>query len=118
VPSGQETSSKPPAMSFWRRIGGGSLSFSLLFHSILLGIAVVWVLKSVPSEQPAPDFLPQSGGGGTSQKAQTEQMKRKAMMPSGASRVAAQGMESGFTLPEPEQSRLMDSVGVLGSGGL
>lgn len=40
------------------------------------------------------------------------------MMPSGASRVVAQGMESGFTLPEPEQSRLMDSVGVLGSGGL
>jgi len=106
--------------SFWRKLGGGSLSISIILHAILLAIGVVWVLQIIPAEQEKiVDFMPASGGGGSpDSQSQTTQKKRANMMRQNMPRVVAQDVVSSFTLPEPEAVSEMASMGEMGSGGL
>lgn len=50
---------------FWRKIGGGGLAFSLLFHAALIIIAIFWVVSVyvAPEEAPPTFFATGSGGG-------------------------------------------------------
>ena len=107
-------------LSFWRKLGGGSLSISIILHAILLAIGVVWVLQIIPAEQKKNvDFMPASGGGGSpDSQSQTQQKKRANMMRQNMPRVVAQDVASEFTLPEPEAMTEMASMGEIGSGGM
>lgn len=108
----------PKGQSYWRKIGGGSLSISIMVHAILLVIAIFWVLQIIPKEESLVDFLPPSGGGGkVGEKQKTLAQKRSAMMPVDTARVAAVGASSPLTLPEPDRS-FLSSVGALSTGGI
>lgn len=109
-----------PKLSFWRRLGGGSLSISIILHAILLAIGVVWVFQIIPAEpKKTVDFIPASGGGGNPEsQSQTQQKKRANMMRQNMPRVVAQDVASEFTLPEPEAMTEMASMGEIGSGGM
>lgn len=110
--------------SFWRKLGGGSLSISILVHAALLAVGIVWVLQVIPpAKPPEVDFMPKGGGGGQpGQKADVALKKRATMTPANAPRVAAKDVVSNFVLPEPDAASSMSSVGALGgssmSGGL
>ena len=106
--------------SFWRKLGGGSLSISIILHAILLGIGVVWVLQIIPAEpEKTVDFMPSSGGGGSpDSRDQTTQKKRANMMRQNMPRVVAQDVSSEFSLPEPEAMTEMASMGEIGAGGM
>lgn len=113
----QETAKIRP--SYWRMIGGGSLSISILIHAVLLAIAVSWIFKAMPDPPPVVDFLPESGGGGQrGAEADITQKKRAVMVPVELTRVSAKGAVSSFTLPDPEENNTLSSVGTLGSSGL
>ncbi|BCU78765.1 hypothetical protein [Luteolibacter sp. LG18] len=106
--------------SFWRKLGGGSLSISIIVHAILLAIGVVWIFQIIPAQRKEEvDFMPKSGGGGASAASQTTQKKRATMttMPN-APRLAAKGSSSTFTLPDVDAGASMASVGSLSSGAL
>lgn len=101
--------------SFWRILGGGSFSISLAIHAILLAVGVVWVLQVFPPEERKVDFLPKSGGGQASEVRVKRLVTLSSMNPP---RVAARDFASQVTLPEPDSSSPMSSMGALGSGAM
>lgn len=110
----------PAKVSLWRRIGGGSLSFSVLFHVVLLIVGVFWVLRIIPPEtEKVVDFMPNGGGGGESAAPATNMKKQQALMPSvKMPRVIAQGVTSSFTLPDPDEGSSLAAMASLSSSGL
>lgn len=51
---------------YWHKMGGGSLTFSLLIHAIfvIVAILIIWQQAIPKTNDPPPDFLPGGGGGG------------------------------------------------------
>ncbi|MBX3739789.1 MAG: hypothetical protein KF712_02270 [Akkermansiaceae bacterium] len=109
-----------PKASFWRRLGGGSLTISIIVHAVLLVLALFWILQIIPPEkEKTVDFKPSGGGGGGSPKMQANKSQNR-VMKQATQRVAAIGTSSSFALPEPDASTAMTALGSLGaaSGGL
>ncbi|MFT4175577.1 MAG: hypothetical protein QM627_02890 [Luteolibacter sp.] len=105
-------------LSFWRKIGGGSLTVSILIHAIALALGVYIVVQVIPEpEEPPVDFLPKSGGGGAAGPPNPGQ-KVRVSAPSSANRIAARGAESAFSLPEPDASSDMNSLSALDGGAM
>jgi len=105
--------------SFWRKLGGGSLSISIMVHSIILVLGIFWIFQIIPQKEQEVDFMPKGGGGGQpGAKSETNMKKRATMTTMNAPRLAAKGANSTFTLPEPDPASAMSSVGALGSTGL
>ncbi|MFD0892288.1 hypothetical protein KBB96_12735 [Luteolibacter ambystomatis] len=105
--------------SFWRKLGGGSLSISLIVHAVLLALGVFWIFQVIPDKKPEPDFMPKGGGGGSPGVKEISNKKQRATMSTpNTPRMAAKGASSTFTLPEPDAASAMSSVGSLSSGGL
>jgi len=104
-------------VSFWRKLGGGSLGISIIVHAIILAIGVYLVVQVIPPPpEPKIDFL-QSGGGG--EPAANPSQKVRVQMPqNNASRIAAKGASSSFTLPEPEAASDMNALSSLDTGSL
>ncbi|BCU79157.1 hypothetical protein [Luteolibacter sp. LG18] len=124
-PSHQDhTTASPPSrkknLSVWRKLGGGSLSISIIVHAILLAIGVVWIFQVIPQkDKQAVDFMPKGGGGGSAGVKEVSHKKQRATMSNpNMPRMAAKGVASSFTLPEPDASASMSSVGSLSAGGL
>ncbi|BCU79705.1 hypothetical protein [Luteolibacter sp. LG18] len=108
---------RPP--SVWRKLGGGSLSVSIIVHAILLAVGVVWVFQIIPAKKAEIDFMPKGGGGGSSGVKEVSQKKKRATMTTAnAPRLSAKGSSSSFTLPEVDPAASMSSVGSLSSGAL
>ncbi|HEY8991298.1 MAG TPA: hypothetical protein VIM46_04935 [Luteolibacter sp.] len=108
-----------PKVSFWRKLGGGSLSISLIIHGIFLAVAVVWIFQIIPQKPPVPDFMPSGGGGGAPTGVQNKvKAKQRMTMTSNAPRVAAKDVVSSFTLPEPEAGAQMSALGGLSAGAM
>ncbi|BCU79158.1 hypothetical protein [Luteolibacter sp. LG18] len=105
--------------SIWKKLGGGSLSISIIVHAILLAIGVVWIFQIIPAQEPKVDFMPKGGGGGSAGVKEVSNKKQRATMTTpNMPRMAAKGVASSFTLPEPDAASSMSSVGSLSSGGL
>lgn len=108
---------------FWQRVGGGSLTFSILVHgAILLAAGLIMVTTSVMSDR-AVDFLP---GGGTQQGAhasselahQVQQKKRSKLNQSTPkSRLVSASLTSPVSLPDlpPDTLDMADASSVLGN---
>jgi hypothetical protein len=107
-------------LSFWRKLGGGSLSISVILHVVLLALGAFWVLQIIPSEpKKVVDFMPTGGGGGDpAASSPMKQKQRASMTRPNMARVVAEGTTSSLTLPEMEDSSQMASLGDLGSSGL
>jgi len=106
-------------LTFWRKLGGGSLSISIILHTILLLLGVIWIFQIIPEKKQDVDFIPKGGGGGQpGAKAETNMKKRATMTTMNAPKLAAKGVTSTFTLPEPDPASTMSSVGALGASGM
>jgi len=106
-----------PRVSFWRKLGGGSLAISLIIHGIILALGVVLIVAVIPPPpEKVVDFIAPGGGGAPASNPQ--QKKRANVVRSNASRVAAKDVVSNFTLPDPEASADMSALGALGAGGM
>lgn len=105
----------PPKRSFWQKLGGGSLSISLVLHGILLAIGVVWVFQIIPAEPgKVVDFMPKSGGGGSPAAESKQQLRRVQMVQPALARVSAMDSVSNLVLPEPEATSQMSALGAIG----
>lgn len=109
----------PQKLTFWQKVGGGSLTISLIFHAFLLVIGVIWVLQVIPAEQEkVVDFMPRSGGGGSPSSETRTTKQRVHMAQPNLAKVVAQDAMSDFVLPEPDDISQMASVGSISSGSL
>ena len=111
-----------PKPSFWRKLGGGSLSISLIIHGIILAVGLILIIQVIPAPKPLPvDFMPSGGGGGDPSANNKVKAKQRKAMSSVAPRVAAKDAVGSFTLPEPESSDISALPSLSGgaiSGGL
>ena len=106
-----------PKLSYWRRLGGGSLTISIVVHAIFLAIGLYWIFAVIPPPpEKVVDFKPSGGGG--NRNASNQQKKQAQMIKNNVSRVAAKGAVSSFTLPDPESNNTMSKLGTLGAGGM
>lgn len=103
----------------WRRLGAGSLMISVVFHSIILMVAVIWVLRIIPDEPEKIVEFSSSRGGGEPRQASAGAHQRKVANHM-AKRVSAIGVSSNFSLPDPDKSQIvaLAPMGSLGSGAL
>jgi hypothetical protein len=91
--------------NFWKRIGGGSLSISIILHGILILVALVWVIASnVPKAEEKVDFLPGGGGGGKGSSEKMAAKKRQAVSMSAPKARIASSAASSITLPDLQTS--------------
>lgn len=100
--------------SFWRKLGGGSLSISLFIHIVLLAIGVIWVFQVVAPVEKNVTITPRSGGG--TKTAETKVRQKQVEMMQKPSRIIATGFVSNITLPEPQEMTAVAAVGRLSSG--
>lgn len=104
-----------PSLSFWRKLGGGSLSISLIVHAALLAIGVIWIFQKVPAPAPEP-YISGGGGGSPGSPSVSTQVKRSKSVPL-PSQVVAVGVKSNLVKPEVDFSVSEISKGGALSGG-
>lgn len=106
-------------MSVWRRVGAGSLSFSVLMHVLLLVLGAFWIFRTIPVPEKKVDFMPNGGGGGSGDAPPTSVKRQQSLMPKmNTSRVMAQGASSALSLPDPEESSSMSAMASLSGGSI
>jgi hypothetical protein len=90
--------SSEPKTSFWRKLGGGSLSVSLIIHGVILAVGLVLIIQVIPQPKtPPPDINPSGRGGSTSPSLKNSPSKRAAPP---TTRVLA-NCSGGIPFPEP-----------------
>ncbi len=111
--------------SYLRRIGGGSLTMSLLVHAVLILIAFFLVKFAVDQKkEEVVDFLPGGGGGGKSNQAKMASHRKSVSMSVPKTRIVSTSSTAAVTLPdvpmENTNSSLsgfaMPSAGGMGGG--
>lgn len=113
---------RPRRARWWDRLGGGALSFAVLFHVALLIVGAIWVFQVIHLKEKDIDFIPHGGGGGSERGATNHsQHKRVAQMipVNHARRVIAEGATTNIVLPDPGDSfGEFSALPSLGGGGL
>lgn len=108
----------PQKRTFWQKLGGGSLTISIIFHGVLILIGGMWIYTVTLPVEKNVDFEPNSGGGGSPASESKSKQHRVQMMQPNMSRVAAVGATSTLTLPEPDEMSQMTSLGSMSMGGM
>lgn len=108
----------PAKLTLWQKLGGTSLTASVVFHAALLVIALFWIFKIVTPPEKKVDFMPRSGGGGSVSAEKRTQQRRLQMLQPDRPRTVAIGASSAFTLPEPDPLTSISSLGSLASGSI
>jgi len=102
--------------SYWRKLGGGSLTISLILHSVFLALGVFWILRVIP---PEPDVKFTPGGGSRGAPAgNPSQRKQQHLTRSHMPRVAARGVAETISLPEPDLVSGMGKLDALSGEGM
>ena len=90
----------PSNAGWWHRIGGGSLTISLVIHAIVILLAIFIVYQiSVPGKEVI-EFLPGGGGGGKGSQANAAQKRRAASMSAPKTRVISMATNAEIGLPD------------------
>jgi hypothetical protein len=102
-----------PKTSFWRKLGGGSLSVSLIVHGVILAVGLVLIIQVIPQPKtPPPDIDPSGRGGSASPSLKNSPSKRAAPV----AKITTEG-SSPITLP-PSDSSAVTALPNLTSGAL
>ncbi len=95
---------EPVNNGWWHRIGGGSLTISIIIHAlvILLALYIVHTVYTPPKE--TIEFLPGGGGGGKGSDARIAQKQRAATMSAPKSRTVSISANADVSLPDIQTS--------------
>ncbi len=113
---------EPKKATLWSKIGGGALTFAIIFHIILLLIGALWIFQIVRPPEKTVDFLPgngERGGGERSAQTKVQQKKRAQITPTtNVKRVFAENAISTFAIPEQgDDFGQTSALSNLGGGG-
>ncbi len=112
---------EPKRTGYWHKIGGGSLTISIIVHAafLILALLIIWRTSNVVEEPP--DFLPGGGGGGGGGEKHAAQKKMRSISQAQPKMKLASAKSSGVTLPDV-QSSMTDFSGLtqmtVGGGGI
>ena len=108
-------------VGFWTKLGGGALTFAIVFHAIVLILGAIWIFQIVHKPAKKVDFMPGGGGGGGERGAETKvtAKKRAAITPStNVKRIFAENAKSNYSIPDPGDSFAdMANLSTLAGGG-
>ena len=87
---------------FWSNLGGGALSFAILFHLAVLTIGAIWIFQVTrPPVKDVPITGGKTGGGPATTQPKALPARPTQITPSSVlNRIAAQDVESALTLPD------------------
>ena len=89
-----------PANSWWHRVGGGSLTISIVIHAVVIVLALLIVYQiNVPPKEPI-EFLPGGGGGGKGNDVKSAQKRRAASLSAPKTRVVSLSGNANISLPD------------------
>jgi hypothetical protein len=106
--------------SFWSKLGGGSLSFAIIIHLIVLIFGAFWIFQRIREPEKKVDFMPAGGGGGERGAEHKVQQKKRAQITpnTNVKRVFAEGAQATFSIPEQNDNfGEMASLTSLSTGG-
>ncbi|HWB05731.1 MAG TPA: prenyltransferase/squalene oxidase repeat-containing protein [Verrucomicrobiales bacterium] len=117
----REEEEHPRRDGYWHKMGGGSLTVSLMIHAIFVIVAllIIWQ-QAIPRVDPPPDFLPGGGGGGGGGEKLALKKQRTVTHSQPKMKIASTAV-SNYTLPDVQstmaQMPAITSV-QMGGGGL
>ena len=94
----------PAPDNWWNRIGGGSLTISIIVHAVVILIAVLVVITKYFTPPEPIQFLPGGGGGGKGNDARMVRMQRAASISTPKTRITAVSMGANVVLPDIQTS--------------
>jgi len=115
---------QPNRIPFWRRLGGGSLTISIIIHAVVLVLGLFWILNVIPPEKEKVVDFRSSGGKSAGAPGPQSEKKRNVSQNRSIQRVAAVNISSSMALPDPvlDAGSALQSLGSLGgsmgAGGL
>jgi Prenyltransferase and squalene oxidase repeat len=121
LPAGEELPEKREG--YWHKLGGGSLTISIVVHAVVILVAVLWILETQRPVKEEVQFLPGGGGGGGGGEKQKSMKKQRAVSQSAPKMrtTASVANADSVTLPDVT-STLTDmsalSAATLGGAGL
>ncbi|MES2996696.1 MAG: hypothetical protein V4733_07795 [Verrucomicrobiota bacterium] len=109
---------QPEKNSFWRKLGGGSLTISIIAHAILLLATAFLIIWTIPAEpDPKVDFI-RSGGGDNPASTQRSQKQTASMIKPNMARISVVGAANPITLPEMDRSLQPSALESLSPGAM
>lgn len=101
----------------WKNFGGDGFIFSLVFHGILLIIALFLVVRHIAKKEEEPDaFVTGAGGGnnGADARMQQHRMKPRQNMIQSKARITSKSSTASIVLPEMPTMAMQSSFGPTG----
>lgn len=99
----QEVPVLPANSGWWHRIGGGSLTISLIIHALVIILTLLIVRTLVTPPKETIEFLPGGGGGGKGSEARIAEKKRAVSISAPKTRIAT-NVASNVSLPDIQTS--------------
>lgn len=90
--------------TLWQRLGGGSLTVSLLIHALVILIAILIVRTVITNPPETIDFLPGGGGGGKGSEARIAEKRRAAAVSAPRMRAVSIASNAAVSLPDSQAS--------------
>lgn len=101
----------------WKSFGGDGFIFSLVFHGILLIVAIFLVVRHIAKQEEEPDaFITGAGGGnnGADARMQQHRMKPRQNMIQSKARITSKSSTASIVLPEMPTMAVQSSFGSTG----
>jgi len=103
----------PSKTSFWRKLGGGSLSISLIIHGVILAAGLILIIQVIPQPKASPPDIAPSGRGGNTVSIPKNSPSKRAFP---TAKIASTGVAD-IPLP-PSEPSTVDSLPNLTNGSL
>ncbi len=103
---------------YWRKLGGGSLTISLIVHAIVILVAVLWILETQRAGKEEVTFLPGGGGGGGGGEQKLAQKRQRAISQSAPKTRIASAVANADAVTLPDVSSTLTAMSSLSSVSL
>ena len=100
LPPSEAEAIVPAHGSWWDRIGGGGLTISIVFHAMVLVLAVLIVYRISEPAKEQIEFLPGGGGGGKGSDARLAEQRRAATLSAPKTRTVSLALNAEIGLPD------------------
>ena len=100
---------------YWRKMGGGSLSISIIVHAVIILVMVLWVIESSRPVKETPEFLPGGGGGGGGGEQKMAQKRQRAVSQSAPKTRIASAVANADAVSLPDVSSTLTDMSSLSS---
>ena len=103
---------------YWRKLGGGSLTISIIVHAVVILVAILWIIQTTKPEPEQVNFLPGGGGGGGGGEQKQAQKRQKAVSQSAPKTRIAAAVSNADAISLPDVTSTLTDMSSLSSVSL